>query len=170
MEHAAEGLDALGALGPLLTALQASAFGVAARQSAWLYPAASVAHILGVALLVGTIVAFDLRVLGLAQPVPLRAAARLLLPLARLGFLVQVASGSVMLAADATHLATNPAFQAKLVLVVIALLNVALFHLLAGRGLTRLEPAPSAPLRMAALVSLVGWIAVAGLGRFIAYV
>jgi hypothetical protein len=161
LEHAAAGP---------LAALEASALGAFARESVWLYPAASVGHILGLALLLGAIVAFDLRVLGAARAVPLRAAAGLLLPLARLGLAIQVATGVVMLAADATHLAVNPAFRAKAALLALALINVVAFHALAGRGLAALEPAPGGVLRLSAAASLGLWAGVASLGRFIAYV
>ena len=172
MEHGphAAGAEFLGALWPAAVWLEASALGAASRESLWLYPLASVAHILGLALLVGAIVAFDLRLLGVAPAVRPRAAGRLLLPLARLGFVVQLASGIVVLAADATHLAVNEVFQLKLALILGALLNIALFHLVAGRDLRRIEPAPAPVLRVLAAVSLILWVGVAALGRYVAYV
>jgi hypothetical protein len=170
LTHDADAAAALGVLWPLVAWLEASALGVQARQSLWLYPIVSVAHILGLALLVGAIVAFDLRLLGMAQVVRPRAAGRLLLPLARLGLLLQLVSGVPMLAADATHLAINGAFQLKLLLIGVALLNIVLFHLLAGRELIRLEPRPGPLLRGLAAVSLLLWLGVAALGRFVAYV
>ncbi|WP_114377164.1 hypothetical protein [Elioraea thermophila] len=48
-------------------ALEASALGRFAREDLLLYPAASVLHVLGVGLLVGAILAFDLRVLGFGR-------------------------------------------------------------------------------------------------------
>ena len=104
--------------------LEATSLGEVARDSLWLYPIASIAHVLGIALLVGSIVSFDLRVLGVARAVPFAAAARLLLPVARVGFAAIVLSGAVMLAADATHVATNDAFAVKKVLVVLALTSL----------------------------------------------
>ncbi len=146
--------------------LEGSALGVAARESLWLYPAVSVLHVLGIALLVGGIVAFDLRVLGAAAAMPLAAAGRLILPLARAGFAVAVASGVVMLAADASHLVTNPAFLVKGVLLLLAGANVVLFHGLAQRDLA----APTLRLaRASAAASALLWLSVAATGRAIAY-
>lgn len=146
--------------------LEASALGVAARESLWLYPLVSVLHVLGIALLVGGIVAFDLRVLGAAPAMPLAAAGRLILPLARAGFAVAVASGVVMLAADASHLVTNPAFLVKGVLLLLAGANVALFHGLARRDLS--APTPWLA-RASAAASAVLWLSVAATGRAVAY-
>jgi hypothetical protein len=146
--------------------LEASALGAVARDSLWLYPVASIAHVLGIALLVGSIIAFDLRVLGAVRAVPFAAAARLMLPIARAGFGVIVASGAVMLAADATHVVTNPAFQVKALLLALALANVLAFHRLAWPG-EGAEPAGFA--RTLAACSALLWLGVASSGRAIAY-
>jgi hypothetical protein len=146
--------------------LEASALGEVARDSLWLYPLASIAHVLGVALLVGAILCFDLRVLGMARAVPFAAAARLLLPVARAGFVAIALSGTVMLAADAAHVATNDAFAVKTVLVVLALANVVLFHRIAWPSQGE-EPGRRA--RLLAAVSAVLWLGVASSGRAIAY-
>jgi hypothetical protein len=45
------------------------------RESLWLYPLAGVLHVIAIGLLLGSIVAFDVRVLGVAGTVPLRDAA-----------------------------------------------------------------------------------------------
>ena len=145
--------------------LEASALGVMAREGAWAYPIANGLHVIGLAVLFGAILAFDLRVVGLAgRAVPLAALGGLLLPLARAGFVLAVASGFVLLAADATHVVVNPAFQAKLVLIALALANVALFHRLGP-----LERPPGAALRLSAAASILLWTAVLGCGRLIAY-
>lgn len=146
--------------------LEATSLGEVARDSLWLYPIASIAHVLGIALLVGSIVSFDLRVLGVARAVPFAAAARLLLPVARVGFAAIVLSGAVMLAADATHVATNDAFAVKKVLVVLALTNVLLFHRIAWPPEGQ-EPGQLA--RTLAAFSAMLWLGVASSGRAIAY-
>lgn len=167
MEH-----ETAGMLAGLATALEESALGRAARGSRWLYPLASVLHVLGVGLLLGAIAAFDLRVLGRLRALPLAQAGRLLLPVAATGLALQLASGPVMLAADATHLLANPLMRVKLLLVGAALLNVALFHGIGRRLLAEVPdmPFPPAPLRACALLSLAAWLAIAALGRMVAYV
>jgi hypothetical protein len=146
--------------------LEASALGVVARESLWLYPVVSVLHVLGIALLVGGIVVFDLRVLGLARALPLASLGGLVLPLARAGFAVAALSGVVMLAADASHLVANPAFLVKGALLLLAGANVALFHAIALRDLA----GPVGGLaRASAACSALLWLGIAATGRGIAY-
>jgi hypothetical protein len=164
-----EHLAATGQLHELMAALEASWLGRTGRQSLWLYPLASVAHIWGVALLFGSVLAFDLRVLGLAPSIPIGAAGRLLLPLAQAGFALQVASGAVMLTADATHVGTSPAFLLKMALVLVALANVAAFHLGPGRRLREWDERAPTAARISAVISMAAWFLVASLGRLIAY-
>jgi hypothetical protein len=47
----------------------------------WVYPALEVVHIVGIALLIGSLVVFELRVWGLGRAVELHALARLALPI-----------------------------------------------------------------------------------------
>lgn len=146
--------------------LEASALGHLARDSLWLYPIVSVAHVLAIAVLVGGILVFDLRVLGFASRIPLPAAGGLILPLARAAFVVALLSGAVMLAADATHIASNPAFLVKAVAVMLAGANILLFHVIA---MPRLEAPIGGLARASAACSLALWVTVAASGRAIAY-
>ncbi|MCS6780027.1 MAG: hypothetical protein NZ555_10035 [Geminicoccaceae bacterium] len=164
MEHEAAGL-----LAPLGVWLEGTAASAAIRRSLWAYPVASVVHVLGVGLLLGAIVALDLRLLGLARTISARALARLLIPLAATGVIVQIPTGAVMLLADAAALLGHPLMLAKLLLVGLALGNVLLVHRAAGPGLVALDgPLPPA-VRRGALLSLLAWPTVAVLGRAVAY-
>jgi hypothetical protein len=148
-----------------LAAIEASPFAVLMRESLWLYPLAGVLHVVGIGLLLGSIVAFDLRVLGAARAVPLADAARWLLPIARGGFVLAALTGAAMFSADATHLADNPAFLVKGALILLAGINVLLFHLVLWRG----EPVAGPLTRRSALASAALWVCVASAGRLIAY-
>jgi hypothetical protein len=158
----------------LMEALEASWLGTQARTSTWLYPLVSVLHVLGVALLVGSIVVFDLRVLGAARRLPLDACAAYILPIARAALAVQVVTGFTMFAADADHVYANPFFLAKLSLIGLAVVNILVFH-----GLARAHPyfyeldavdALPAWAKASAAISLIAWIGVACFGCMIAYI
>ena len=164
MDHVDPGL-----LVSLARALELSWLGTSVRASIWLYPVASVLHVVGVGLLLGTVVAFDLRVLGLAKALPLRPLGGLLIPLAALGLAIQLPTGFLMLAADGTALLGHPLMQLKLVLIVGALVNVVWFHRLAGPGMIDLFEPISGRLRLSAACSLGLWTIVALAGRAIAY-
>lgn len=165
MEHEAAGL--LSSLGLWIEGTAAAA---AVRRSLWLYPVASVLHVLGLGLLLGSILALDLRLLGLARAVAARPLARLLVPLAAAGLLLQVPTGAVMLLADAGALLGHPLMLAKLALVALAALNVLAVHRAAGPGMAALDGPIPAGVRRGALVSLVAWPTIAALGRAIAYI
>jgi hypothetical protein len=130
---------------------------------AWAYPALEVAHIVGIALLLGNLVLLELRVWGAARELPLRALARAALGLAGAGFALVVASGLTMFAANPNELLANRAFLLKMGLVGLAGLNAGLFH--ARDGLGRLDGVA----RAQTALSLGLWLAVIICGRWIAY-
>lgn len=153
-------------LGPAWAALiERSALGQAMRGSLWLFPLVETLHIIGLALLVGAIVTFDLRVVGAGPGFERAGWERAVLPVARFGFFLAVPMGLLLFATEATAYARNPAFWLKLAAIGTALANVALFHRLA-RGTAGVTPA----LRVTAGLSLGLWLLVLTLGRLIAYV
>lgn len=162
MEHA--GSDAH----PWLAALEQSGLGAAMRQSLLLYPAVEILHILGFVILVGSILSFDLRMLGLSARLPVEPLARHAVPLAMLGFLLAAPMGFLLFVTEATSIAANPAFQVKLVCIAVALLNAAAFHLGPWRRLVqRGQVTPAA--KLGAAVSLLAWGGAIVGGRLIAY-
>ena len=147
------------------TALEQSSLGAAARGSAWLYPLANLGHVLGAALLVGAIVTFDIQVLRRAKNVGVIA--RAVTPVAAFGLILQVASGTVLLAADAMPVVVNPAFRFKMAMFALGLINVAVFRWRFGGSLKAEGPLDGAA--WLAAVSLASWLLVLLAGRFIAY-
>jgi hypothetical protein len=129
----------------------------------WAYPALESVHLVGVALVVGNLVAFELRVWGRAAELPVRALARLSLTLATAGFGVAALSGTLMFASQPGELLANRAFVVKMGLLLLAGTNAALFH--ARDGLGRLDGWA----RAQTVLSLGLWSAVIICGRWIAY-
>jgi hypothetical protein len=152
-------------VGAAFTALEQSSLGAAARGSAWLYPLANMSHVLGAALLVGAIVTLDIQVLRRASNVGIIA--RAVTPVAASGLALQVASGTVLLAADAMPVVVNPVFQFKMAMFVLGLINVAVFRWRFAGGLKAESPLERAT--WPAAVSLASWLLVLLAGRFIAY-
>jgi hypothetical protein len=129
----------------------------------WAYPALEVVHIVGVALLLGNLVALELRVWGVAREVALQPLGRLSLALVLTGFALLVFSGVLMFAAAPNDMLGNRSFLIKMGLIQLAGLNAAWFH--ARGGLTR----PDTTARALTALSLGLWLAVIALGRWIAY-
>lgn len=147
-----------------LTALHGSGFAEWLRTAPWAWPVVEALHIVGFALLFGSIVVVDLRVLGFGLALDARALGRLVLPATRAGFALALATGLPMAVAQATELWFNRAFRLKLLLLLVALANVLVFH--ARRGLERRDAVAQAQ----AVLSLACWFLIIAAGRGIAYV
>jgi hypothetical protein len=142
------------------------------RVTPWVYPSLEIMHLLGLALLVGPAALFDLRLLGAGRDtVSVVTAARRLLPVARAGFAVAALSGAAMFTAGAREVAGTGAAPVKLTLLVVAGVNIALFHLGVYRRVGEWDSGHrlSAAARAAGAVSLITWTGVVACGRLIAY-
>ena len=156
----------------MLRALQEGTFAAAMRDSIWMYPAVETIHIIGFVILVGAVIMFDLRVLGVSKRVPVRMLAQYLLPWATGALLLIVPAGFLMFSADATTMISNRAFVIKMVLLMLAATNAAAFHLGAFRNVDQWNQGTTAPgsARLHAATSLLIWLGVITCGRMIAYV
>jgi hypothetical protein len=132
------------------------------------YPLISALHILGIALLVGSISVVDLRLLQFLGP-QLDAALPTLVRMAIGGFMIAVIAGMLLMSVRVTNYAFNPAFQLKLVLLLAAGTNALLL-----RGKLRrdhlLRAVGTLSGTLAAAVSLVLWVGAVVAGRWIAFV
>lgn len=146
--------DALGHWGPI-AALKATPLA---------YPLLEVAHIIGIALVFGTLWIVDLRILGRMQVLPLERLTRAVLPWTVVGFLIAAATGLFMFAMRASDLVSNAAFLVKMLLLFTAGTNAAILH---SRGPIDER---SGATRLQALLSIVIWVCVIAAGRWIAYV
>jgi hypothetical protein len=141
------------------------------REWLWLYPSVEIVHIVGFVILVGSVVMFDLRVLGLSKQVPVRAMARHLLPWSLVALLLIVPTGLLMFSAHAQDFLGNRAFQLKMALLLTAGLNAAWFHTGPYQGVAAWDTAATAPAaaRISVAFSLVLWVGVISCGRLLAY-
>src|SRR5947208_16637993 len=139
------------------------------RSSPALYPAVEMLHILGFVVLVGSILALDLRVLGLGRAIAMPPMAQLLLPMSRFGFLLAISMGVLLFSADAAHGVRNPAFQTKLLLIAAALVNIVIAHVGPWRHIALWPAQASRGAKVSALVSLLLLPSAVCAGRLIAY-
>lgn len=152
--------------------LESSSLALMFRQSIWLYPIVEIVHITGFAVLVGSAVLFDIRLLGFAKQVPVTDCTRYLLFWARLSFLAVLPSGLILFVVDATGMVSNPAFQIKLILIGVALLNASVFHkftIISVHEWNINRPTPLAA-KITGALSVFLWFGVIACGRLIAYI
>lgn len=156
--------------GIALASIETSALGAAMRDSAWLYPAAEIAHLVGVALLFGTVAVLDLRLLGFGRSLPVRRLTAHVLPWTLASFLLIVPSGLAMFAAYATDLIENPVFTLKIVLIALAGCNAAIYFTGPFQSVAQWETSgPPVAARITAGVSLALWMTVIACGRLLGY-
>lgn len=155
----------------LLAWLAGTELSAAMRGTSMLYPVLECVHLLAIAALVGPALAFDLRLLGLGHRIlDVDAAARLLLPLSRVGFVLAVVVGIAMLVAN-PWAAASPAAPFKAGLLVLSGINIAVFHLGVYRRVLDWGSGPATPVpaKVAGAVSSISWAGVIVAGRMLAY-
>ena len=137
----------------------------ALRESYLVYPLVNALHIVGIALLFGAIVPLDLRLAGWRREASAVAGlSRLLLPVAVFGFLLAALAGLLLFATDARAYAASPLFQAKLLLIALALANA-----LALRRVDWRNAGSSRRVALAGAASVILWLGAILLGRLIGY-
>ena len=153
--------------------LEQSPVGAAVRQSLWLFPAIETTHLLGMTVLVGTVAAFDIRLLGWGlQRTGVSELARRLLPWTWVGFGIQVVTGALLFSSEAAKMYVNPAFRLKMFLICLAGAQALIFQLAAGRSLAAWDERATVPVaaRIGGLVSLLLWLGVVTAGRWIGFI
>lgn len=130
----------------------------------WAYPMLEVAHIVGIALLLGNLLLLEARVFGWGRALPVAPLARLSLTLAVGGFGLTAVTGLLMFATMPAELLANRVFTAKMALIMLAGCNAGWFH--ARRSLELMDGTARALMG----VSTVLWLAVVTCGRWIGYV
>jgi|HubBroStandDraft_2_1064218.scaffolds.fasta_scaffold273835_2 hypothetical protein len=155
---------------PLLAWCKDTAIGAFVRDSTWAFPTLQSLHFIGMSLLIGTVGAIDLRVLGIARAVPLAPLHRLL-PLAFIGFGINLITGVFFFCHDPLVYAFNPPFRIKMLLILLAGMNALWFRLGVFIDLDRWGPGIEASFlaKFISALSLLIWIAVITAGRYIAF-
>jgi len=144
-----------------LVALESVWLAQAMKYSTWLYPTVETVHIWGIGMLFGSVVIMDLRVLGLGKALDYSALSRLGIAVSVLGFSLAVITGSMLFITHAADLIDSRLFILKMCLI---------FLLIANATLLRMRVVINPVTKAQAVISLVGWASVIGLGRWLAYV
>lgn len=153
--------------------LTETSLGTAVRESAMLFPWFESVHVLAFAIVVGSIAIVDLRLLGLASRN--RSVKQMLdemLPVTWVAFAVAAITGLVLFTSQAAYYIEKTPMQIKLVLLVLAGVNMIVFHTttLKTVGEWGTSPTPPAGARFAGAASLVLWSGVIVFGRWIGFV
>jgi hypothetical protein len=146
---------------------------IALHESIWVYPVVESVHVLTLSLFLGLTVIVDLRLLGASlSATPVSQVLRRLGPWMLAGFAVMAMSGSLLFYAAPVRTYSNIFFRLKMTFLLMAGINVALFHFTTtSRTMPQwdLDTRPPVRVRLAGAVSLALWAAIAVCGRMIAY-
>jgi hypothetical protein len=142
------------------------------RENASLFPWLEAIHVLSLCLVIGSIAVLDLRLLGIASRQ--RAVADVVQEVVRVtwsAFAFATLSGALLFASNAPAYAHNGPFRYKVLLLLLLGANAGLFHLRFGAKVSEWAPAEAVPwgARLSGLASIVLWIGVTALGRWIGF-
>jgi hypothetical protein len=155
----------------LLEWLQSLSWAVFIHKTPWAFTTIEVVHIFAVSMVLGTIALVDLRLLGLASTKRCFAEfSRQVLPFTWVAFVVAVIAGSLLFISKASEYFANWVFWLKMLLIVLAGINMMIFEFGTVRNVLEwnLGPTPRRA-RLAGGISIACWIFVVFLGRLIAF-
>ena len=152
--------------------LQSTDVATAIREGDTLFPWIECVHVLANTFVVGSIVAVDLRLLGWISR--RRAFSRVygeIVPLTWIAFVIAAVTGGLLFSSKAVLYAADLPFRLKAGLLLLAGINMVVFHLVTFRKVAAWDNAtpPPAAARLAGGLSLLLWIAVVASGRSIGY-
>src|ERR1700730_19387666 len=154
-----------------LTWLQDLNFPTEIRESPWLFPTIETVHVFALVLVVGSIMTVDLRLLGLTnRDRPFSQIAAEMLPWTWLAFSFAAIAGLLMFSSKALIYYGNIPFRLKMCCLLLAGINMMLFHWLGTRHLDswdKVRPPRSA--KLAGGASLLLWTVIVAAGRWIGF-
>ena len=146
--------------------------GAGIRESIWVFPIIEGTHLLGIALSVGLLCWFDLRLLGwVLRDEPVSKVWQNVMPVAFVGFALMFASGILLFWAEAFTAFHSVHFWLKMILLALAGVNALSFESTAHKNMAEWDLAPVPPFRarMTGAISLILWTAIVVTGRTMAY-
>ena len=148
---------------PLSLALQ--------HQVGWLWPLCETLHFTGLALLIGVVGMFDLRLLGFMKRVPI-SVVRDFMPWALVGFTLNLLTGTIFVISQPATYFGNYTWWLKVALLLIAGVNAIIFETTYGRRAAAIPAGEDTPftLKVIAGVSLVSWLGVLWAGRMLPFI
>ena len=136
----------------------------------WSWPTLEILHFLGLCMLIGALLVMDLRLIGFQRTIPLRAV-HALMPVAIIGFLINLITGVGFLFGDPYLYVINYAFWVKMVLVLLAGVNFLFYLVRIEPALANLGPHDATPpvAKAVGAASLIFWFGVLLYGRLLPY-
>jgi hypothetical protein len=155
----------------LLEAISNSPMAIYMAEDPFAFPTVETFHVISLVIVFGSILLVDLRLMGLAsRDYSISGLSRTILPITWVAFLVALITGGLLFASNPYGYFGNTAFRIKLALLLLAGLNMLLFHFVTQRrgNLDAPGPVPGGA-RLAGLLSAILWIGIIACGRWIGF-
>lgn len=159
-------------LAEFLQQLQESSLAWTISGNPLIFPWIESVHVLAITFVVGSIGMVDLRLLGLAgRGDSLARMTKEIVPWTIGAFGVAAVTGTLLFISNAARYWSNGYFKAKLVLLVLAGLNMLVFHFFIGRRVADWPASAPAPIaaRVSGGLSLAFWVVIVVFGRWIGF-
>ncbi len=156
----------------IVAVIQASALAEWMRTSVKAMPVVNALHVLAATTVFGTILIVDLRLLGFPNARrPFTRISDEMLRLTWAAFALALLTGGLMFAANAQTYVGNTAFQLKMLALIGAGVNMAIFQRVTFRGVGGWDQSARPPLagRLAGAASIIIWVTVIFLARWIGF-
>ncbi len=141
-------------------------------ESSWAFPTFESIHVIAIVTVIGTIAVMDLRLLGVASNAcAVTEMSNDTLKWTWGAFILAFITGSLLFISKATDYTLNPFFLWKMVMIVVAGINMAVFHFFTWKTVKTWDSDCAVPLggKIAGGLSLFFWIVVVFLGRAIGF-
>ncbi len=159
-------------LGSLWVSLEASPVGAYIASSEWGFPLIETAHVIALVIVFGSIAFMDLRLLGLvSRNSTVTAVSRETLPFTWMAFVGAVITGSLLFVSKASYYMVNPYFLTKMGLILLAGINMAIFHYFFWPSVANWDSGKAIPMsaKVAGGLSLLLWTVILFCGRVIGF-
>jgi hypothetical protein len=152
--------------------IQHTPLGQSIRSSTWLFPTIESVHIVGLALVIGSVMWLDFRLLGFTQKNSVTDVSKTVMPVTWIGFSIAVVTGLLLFASEAAMCYQNLAFRLKMLMLLLIGINAGVYEVITRRKGVEWAVVQKTPVgaKLTAVVSLSLWCGVIVAGRWIAYV
>ena len=152
--------------------IQDTQIGTGIRESLLIFPLIEGIHVLSLGLSVGTVMWFDLRLIGLImRDESVSDVFDQVKPWMFIGFALMFITGVLLFWSYAARCYASKYFRVKVVLLMLAAVNVLVYHFTIDRRRAEWSQAPIPPpqARLAGILSLALWVSIIAVGRLMAY-
>ena len=159
-------------LDSFLQGLENTGIATAVREGSVLFPWIECVHVLALTLVIGSIAVVDLRLIGLtSRDRGVADITKAVLPITWMAFVCAVITGMLMFSSNATTYGSNIYFRIKMLLLVLAGINMGIYHLGLSHAANSWKTAAVTPARarVVGALSLCLWLGIVAAGRWIGF-